>query len=257
MFLLYGFKALVKYTTRKEFSTYFAYFLFVPVGWNYLALNSIYHAYDLPTLVFFCWAIVFFLQKKFFLFYLTFLVGSFNRESTCFITIAIFALQLRIPNQLKFVNLFYYNKKLFIHCLYQSLLWFGIKNLLEYIFRNNPGSFYEKTFSINNFFQDMWKGLPSWPFLDTSTFWGNPRSFLSLFACTWVVLPLIWQNIPTQSKKLLWIIPPYLVGAILYANLMESRVYHEINVVLSACILSGFINLMDKSKFFNIKNFKN
>ena len=253
MCLLFGFKALVRDTARKEFPTYFAYFLFIPVGWNYIALNSIYHAYDLPTLAFFCWGIVFFLQKKFFLFYLTFFVGSFNRESTCFITIAIFALQLVIPCQLNFINLFNYNKTLFIHCLFQSIIWFGIKTFLEHVFRNNPGSFYEETFSMYNFCLSIWRGVPSWPFLDTSTFWGNPRSFLSLFACTWIILPIIWKNIPFQTKKLLWIIPPYLVTAIMYANLMESRVYHEINVVLSVCILSGCINLLDKSQYFNNK----
>ena len=94
---------------------------------------------------------------------------------------------------------------------------------------------------MKKFMQDLWHGDPSWPFLDTTTFLGNPRSFLTLFAGVWIILPFIWRSVPSKAKKLLWIVPPYLIAAFIHANLMESRVYHELNIVLSAVIVSGLI----------------
>jgi hypothetical protein len=32
-----------------------------------------------------------------------------------------------------------------------------------------------------------------------------------------------------------------MIPALLYANLMETRVYHELNVVISLAVISGFI----------------
>jgi hypothetical protein len=40
-------------------------------------------------------------------------------------------------------------------------------------------------------------------------------------------------------------IPIYLLPAFLYANLMESRVYHELNVVISIVIITGLIRLKE------------
>ena len=110
------------------------------------------------------------------------------------------------------------------------------------MFRFNPGEFYEETLSMTNFINDIWKGNPSWPFLNTSTFLGNPRCYLTLFAGVWILIPILWRYIPSNSKRLLWVIPPYFIVALLYANLMESRVYQEINIILSLIIVTGFVS---------------
>jgi hypothetical protein len=87
----------------------------------------------------------------------------------------------------------------------------------------------------------MWYGSSSWPFLNTETFLGNPRCFLTLFGGTWVLIPLFWKYIPRDCKKLLLLIPIYMIPAILFANLMETRVYHELNVVITIAFTSGII----------------
>ena len=247
--ILFGFQALVREITQKKTGILWAYFVFIPVGWNYLALNSIYHTYDLPCLAFYCWGLYCFLSKRFFLFYVLFWIGSFNRESTCFISISIFVLLFQSPNSISLSNLWNTNRTLLIHCFSQFLIWFGTKMTLEFIFKENPGSFYEETYSMKKFMQDLWHGDPSWPFLDTTTFLGNPRSFLTLFAGVWIILPFIWRSVPSKAKKLLWIVPPYLIAAFIHANLMESRVYHELNIVLSAVIVSGLIYRIQDHSF--------
>lgn len=245
--LLYGFRSLLRIITKKDVNLAFAYLLFIPVGWNYFVINSIYHSYDLPTLTFFCWGLVFFIHKKFLAFYLLYFIACFNRESTCFITIALFATQFQIFKSVSIRNFCLANQSLFIQCLAQTIIWFLIKFFLEYIFRDNPGLFYESTYSITQFIIDIWYGNPSWPYLDTTKFLGNPRCFLTLFGCVWIFLPFFWKSIPPSAKKMIWIIPPYLFIALVYANLMESRTYHEINVVLALNIVSGLVMKIQKN----------
>jgi hypothetical protein len=231
---------------------FYAYIVFIPVVWNYLAINAIYHAYDIPALAFYCWGIVLFLKKRFLIFYLLFLIASLNRESTCFITISIFSLLIHIPERLSPKTIWYENRSLFLHCFAQLICWFVNKGILEFIFRDNPGTYYEQTLSMHQFLVNLFDGQPSWPYLDVSSFFGNPRCFLTLFACIWILLPFLWKHIPPRAKKLLWIIPPYLLAAALHANLMESRVYHELNIVLSVAIASGILGLYNREHSIRI-----
>lgn len=250
--LLFGFHSLLRQMGARDPHPIFAYIVFIPVGWNYLAINSIYHAYDLPTLAFYCWGIVLFLKKRFLIFYLLYLIAGLNRESTCFITISIFALLIRFPEGLSPRAIWYENRSLFLHCFAQLICWFVNKGILEFTFRDNPGAYYEQTLSMYQFLINLLNGQPSWPYLDVSSFFGNPRCFLTLFACTWILLPFLWQHISSRAKKLLWIIPPYLLAATFHANLMESRVYHELNIVLSVAIASGILHLYNREHSIRI-----
>ena len=122
--LLYGFRSLLQTTTKKNVNLTFAYFLFIPVGWNYFVINSIYHSYDLPTLTFFCWGLVFFIQKRFLAFYLLYFIACFNRESTCFITIALFATQIQISKSVSIRNFCLTNQSILLQCFAQSIICF-------------------------------------------------------------------------------------------------------------------------------------
>jgi hypothetical protein len=241
--LLYGFGALVQVTGTPDAHPVLTYILFLPVGWNYIAINGIYHSYDLPSLAFFCWGIVLFLRRRYAWFYLLYAMASLNRESTCFITIALCALLLHNPTEnlsaFRLGEVWKHNRNLVIHCAGQTVLWFLMKTSLEYVFRDNPGTYYEQTYSMFGFLRDAWAGKASWPYLAPDTILGNPRCFFTLFAGLWLLVPFLWPFVPGQTKKLLWIVPPYLFAAILYANLMETRVYHELNIVLTACAVAG------------------
>jgi hypothetical protein len=240
--LLYGFRALLRETVSNA-SPGVEFLLFVPVSWNYIALNGIYHSYDIPSLAFFCWGVVLFLRHQYTWFYLVYALASLNRESTCFITIALFALLLWTPraklSPSRLGELWKGNRHLFMHSAGQTTLWLLIKNSLEYAFRGNPGTYYEETFSMITFLENAFAGKASWPYLAPDTFFGNPRCFFSLFMGIWLLIPFLWSFIPSKTRKLLWIVPPYFLVAALYANLMESRVYHEVNIVLTACIVAG------------------
>lgn len=240
--LLYGFGALLRETAPNS-PPGAEFLLFVPVSWNFIALNGIYHSYDIPSLAFFCWGVVLFLRHRYTWFYLVYALATLNRESTCFITIALFALLLRTHREkltpFLLGELWKDNRLLLLHCAGQTILWLLVKNSLEYAFRGNPGTYYEETFSMITFLENALAGKASWPYIAPDTFFGNPRCFFTLFMGIWLLIPFLWSFVPEQTRKLLWIVPPYFLVAALYANLMESRVYHEVNIVLAACFVAG------------------
>ena len=72
--------------------------------------------------------------------------------------------------------------------------------------------------------------------------------FLNLVWMYMGCYPFLWKYIQKDCKKLLFLIPVYMIPALLYANLMETRVYHELNVVISLAAISGFIKLKNSKE---------
>jgi len=246
--LLYSFKKLLEILSNNMSSHYWFLLLLIPVVWNYMFINSIYHAYDIPTLFFFCSCLYLFLNKKYVLFYIIFAIATLNRESTCFITISLVLLLSKFKFDYSFKDNFLRNSFLIKHLLVQATLWSSVVILINWLLKDSPGHSYESTYSMKVFIANLWNGLPSWPFLNTRDFFGNPRCFITLFGCTWILIPFLWKYIPEGCKKLLLLIPIYMIPAILYANLMEARVYHELNVIISLATISGFMQFKNSFK---------
>ena len=242
--LLFYFKKILDFFTSVS-THYWCILILLPVSWNYMFINSIFHAYDIPTLFFFCACLHLFLTKKYIFFYFIFVIATLNRESTCFITVSIALLLSNLNYDCNLEENFRRNSSLARHLFTQSFFWLLIVLLIRWFIEDSPGYSYETTYSMKEFVVDMWNGTSSWPFLNTETFLGNPRCFLTLFGCVWVLIPFLWNFIPSLCKILLLFIPIYLLPAFLYANLMESRVYHELNVVISIVIITGLIRLKE------------
>jgi len=241
--LLYYFKHILNYFTKSISNSYWCLLILIPVSWNYMFINSIYHSYDIPSLFFYCLCLYLFLRKKYFLFYIIYAVATLNRESTCFTTISIALLLSKFNSDYRLKDNLIRNLSLIRHLFAQAILWFLIVLFIAWLVNESPGKSYEVTYSISIFIANLWNGVPSWPFLNTETFLGNPRCFLTLFGCSWVLIPILWKYIPTKCKRLLLLIPIYMIPAILYANLMEARVYHELNVVIACAVISGLVKL--------------
>ena len=241
--LLYYFKKTLESLTEIHATHYWCLLILIPVSWNYMLINSIYHSYDIPSLFFYCLCLYLFLRKKYFLFYIIYAVATFNRESTCFITISIALLLSEFNSDNRLKDNLIRNFSLIRHFLAQAILWFLMVLLISWLVKDSPGQSYEETYSMREFIANMWNDSSSWPFLDIETFFGNPRCFITLFGCTWLLIPFLWKYIPTICKRLLLLIPIYMIPAILYANLMEARVYHELNVVIAFAVISGLVKL--------------
>ena len=102
--LLVGFNSLLKsFSPQEIYSNYWSLLLLVPISWNYFVLNSIFHAYDIPSMMFYTVCLHLFLKKRFCLFYPIFILATFNRESTCFITISLFLMLTNIEYRNNFL----------------------------------------------------------------------------------------------------------------------------------------------------------
>ena len=208
----------------------------VPITWNYLIINGyidgagLYYPYDIPSMTFFAGGVILFLQKKWLWFYLIFILACLNRESACFITLGGFLLALQIGKKSNLVTIVLSNKRMLTHVLAQAGIWLAIRLLLSYAFRNNPGEFFEKPHSMFDFIAKIWSGEAHWAM-------NNPRLFLTLFAGTWIIPLLYWKNLNQSAKRLCVLGVVYLLALVLRSNMMETRVYNEINVIVTICAI--------------------
>ncbi len=182
-----------------------------------------YYPYDIPSIAFFAAGIILFMQKKWFWFYTVFILACLNRESACFISLGGFMLVLK-TSESKFTDLFESNKRMLIQVAAQAGIWLTLRLTLSYFFRNNPGEFFEKPHSMFDFIGKVWA-------------MNNPRWFLTLFAGIWVIPFLFWQNLNPLAKRFSLLGLIYVVVLVFRSNMMETRVYNELNVIVTVCAL--------------------
>lgn len=208
----------------------------VPITWNYLIINGyfdgagLYYPYDIPSMTFFAGGIILFLQKKWIWFYLVFILACLNRESACFITLGGFLLTLQIGKKSNLSTIFKFNKRMLAQVIAQTGIWLALRLVLSYAFRDNPGEFFEKPHSMFDFIAKIWSGEAHWAM-------NNPRFFLTLFAGFWIVPLLYWKNLNQSAKRLCTLGVVYLLALALRSNMMETRVYNELNVIVAICAI--------------------
>jgi len=234
----------------KEFNIFvhpaFAFFVFIPVSWNFIFLNGlidgagIYYPYDIPSLSFFAVGLLLFLQNKWYWFYFIYVLALLNRESACFIAIAGFVLTVKFPSS-SISEWITKNLHLILHISIQFILWVTSRILLSLKFKDNPGEFFEAPHSMIDFLSKMVTGQSHWAMQ-------NPRWFLSLFFGLWIV-PFIGFNLLNgPSKRLMIVAAIYIFSLILRSNMMETRVYNELNVIIMILTTCVVYNLINKSK---------
>lgn len=215
---------------------WFCLLVMVPISWNYLMINGyfdgagLYYPYDIPSMTFFAGGTILFLQKKWRWFYTVFILACLNRESACFITLGGFLLTLQIGKKSNLETFIKSNSKMLTQVIAQAAIWLAIRLILSYAFRNNPGEFFEKPHSMFDFIAKVWSGEAHWAM-------NNPRLFLTLFAGVWIFPLLYWRNLNQSAKRLYALGLVYLLALALRSNMMETRVYNELNVIVAICTI--------------------
>ena len=73
----------------------------------------------------------------------------------------------------------------------------------------------------------------------------NASCFLTLFRVIWLLPAVLYKYLSTQGRRFLLIGIIYLIVLIFRSNMMETRVYNELNVILAVttiiCIHNFFI----------------
>ncbi len=237
-------------------SPWWGFFCFFPLSWNYILLNGLwdgaglYYPYDIPSLTFFAIGVTLFLKGKWTMFYALFVIACLNRESTCFITMA--GVFLVFQPEPKIGKLILSNRGTIIHLAIQASIWLISRFCLSYIFNDNPGSFFESPHSMHEFVQKMWTGEKHWAM-------EKPVRFLFLFGGIWIIPILAWKRLLPSTKKLLLVGLVYLVSLYFRSNMMETRVYNELNIILSVVVIIYLNSIFQKKEFkmqFNLFNSK-
>jgi hypothetical protein len=230
-----------------EVSDWSAFLLFIPLSWNYIAINGLidgaglFYCYDIPSLTFYVIGLIFFIKRSWVCFYFIFILANLNRESACFISLTGFMLQLELSNNPKlFLRL---NKNLIIHAIVQAILWIFIRSLLSWIYRGNPGLFFEEPHSMGIFLTGILNGDSHWAMQ-------NAAWFLTLFAGIWLIPVIGFSKLTKNGKRLIIVGLLYLISLYFRSNMMETRVYNELNIIISICSIICLTNFNKTKRSF-------
>ena len=185
--------------------------LLYSLGWQYCVLNDLYFPFDLPGVFFFvtgwCWI----LERRWSLFYPTFVLATLNRETSLILTLIVAIVGYRrMPA-----------RALALHVGVQLTLWIGIKSILYSAFPAHGESLYMSTIEYN---RDMLLGILGL----TPRGLHNALKFALWGGGVWLTLPFIVRGQPEVIRRSLLAIIPFLAGLLLVARLYEMRVYGEV-----------------------------
>ena len=135
------------------------------------------------------------------------------------------------------------NKHLIIHISTQAILWVLIRTYVSCIYRDNPGLFFEEPHSMSDFLWGIWNGNYHWAMEDA-------RWFLTLFAGIWLLPIILFNKLSTNGKRLIIVGVIYVISLYFRSNMMETRVYNELNVIISICGIICLNNFIKTKRIF-------
>jgi hypothetical protein len=181
----------------------------------YSHFYNLYYPSDMPAILFFTLGLSLLYARRWLLFYPLFVLATFNRETSCFLTLVfVLAYWGRIPL-----------RTLVSHALAQAVLWVAIKSFLRLAFPDNPGfGAFDLKFAGNMRYLADVSNLP---------FFLSSMGFILL-----PTLLLVRRVADEFTKRSILLVIPFFLGMTLVGNLHELRIYGElIPVVLTALIL--------------------
>jgi len=185
---------------------------------DYFYYPAFYYPYDMPSMLFFTLGLILLYREKWTPYYLLFIIATFNRETTCFLTM-IYLVTAVGKNRPKTIAL---------HCFAQFAVWAGIKLYLGYLYRNNPGA---------GFFENQWEG--NYVFFFKEDLLKSMPYFFRTLGYLWIPIIILNHLIKDRFvRRSLLVLIPFFVGMFFVGALHELRVWGEmIPVVLAAFIL--------------------
>jgi hypothetical protein len=179
-------------------------------------LHTYWYPSDIPSVLFFTLGLILLYRRKWFWYYLLFVVASFNRETTLFLTFVFFFINL---DQLSIT-------RLAGHTAAQLVLWVLIKSAVQSIYPNNLG-----------------QGAIQLTLEDTLQFLLQPGGWfwvLPNWGLTWILALIGYRRLEDQFiKRSLWVIGPVFVVMLLVGKVDELRIYTELTpIVLTTALLS-------------------
>ncbi len=191
--------------------------LILPFNFLLSRTGAYFYPWDTPSILFFTLGLTLLYRKKMSLYYLLFILATFNRETTCFLT---FIMLLTAGGGTK-------RKTLFFHAAAQLVIWITIKYLLFRLYAGNPGV---------GLFQRHWSGN-----LEYLAVPANYAILLSSMGFIWAPTLLLYKKIQDDfARRALLVVFPFFLGIAYVAKIGELRHYGELIPV----ILTGFLLIL-------------
>lgn len=194
------------------------YPLFFSIAAGYQHAN-LYFSWDTPSIAFFTAGIVAVLRRRWRAYYLVFFVATFNRETTCFLTMIYILLEWEHSSW----------RTLAQHVVTQFVIWITVKAALVWVYVDNlifssgHGVFW---LMIDSNLRVL-STVPGWFYL------------LQAMGGIWVVTFLLapWIREPRLIRAL-WVAVPFVLGMLVVGIVSEVRIFNElIPLVLAALVL--------------------
>jgi hypothetical protein len=225
--LLITFRMYLTLHLPSPFAQLSSFGILYPMLWNNAISGIYFYPADIPSVFFFVAGLICLSKQKWRLFHLIFLCAAVNRETGIFLALAF---SLIAPGKLP-------KRRWLPMAIGQCALWLGVKYGLTTLFQYNPGNTVEIHFQANvNMILSLLHGKIG----------GLKRLFI-LFGNIWILIPLGWRYQPPLFRRLLWIIPPFVLGMAIVGILREARVYNELVPVLTAPALASIYHIFGKA----------
>lgn len=191
--------------------------LFPLLAIHYIASREypFWYAWDMAAVAVFSCGLVLLRERRWPAYYALFALGTFNRETTCFLTFALLFTGWRSEPK----------SRLLAHCAAQLAIWLAIKAWLRSLFRRQPGDVY----------QSVW--IENWESLQDPLMW---RWYLLAFAGLWLLLPFVRRRIePVWLRDLVWVVPMFALGMFFAGVWSELRIWGELVPIVLLAALAG------------------
>jgi hypothetical protein len=175
---------------------------------------NLFYPYDMPSIMFFTLGLILIYKRKWVPYYLLFALATFNRETTCFLTLVYLFTAFGKDGK----------RTIVLHCAAQFVIWMVVKITLHRIYGANEGQAFESGIAHN-----------IRTFLDPSQYY----YIFSNMGFVWIPVLLLYRRIRDSfMRRSLLVAIPFLIAVFVTAKFTELRDFGElIPVVLSAFVL--------------------
>lgn len=200
-----------------------AFLLLYPLVANYALLHQFSYPSDLPAILFFVLGLIAIETRRMPALLVVFTLATFNRETSCFITLAYLLHAWRDGHP----------RRAIAGAAAMAVIWVAIRVWLARTFSGNPGP----PVAEIHF-------LPNLVTLLAPNGSGLPRVLMT-FGGLWLLIPLAWRDVPIDHRRLLWLAIPFAAIMLVVANVWEIRLYGELIPIVTLAALPGLKRLCD------------
>ncbi|RMG44286.1 MAG: hypothetical protein D6719_02125 [Candidatus Dadabacteria bacterium] len=207
----------------QRYNSYLPFLLFYVLVFHYIYAPAprYYYPSDLPALLFFAVGIFLIYRNDLKMFYPVFIIATFNRETSLFLTFIYWFINEHRKDQLRY----------FVHTVIQLILWAMVKLYLFKIFKTNHGLGIHPNLLQN---------------LELITDWNTWKVLAISFGGLWILLPFIYTRCTNGCiKNTLKVIGPFYGIMLCVGYLPELRIYAELSIPLMLGVAALLYSLLN------------